>query len=252
MCSRSRPDDVERFAAICERERCPFAVVGEATAERTIRVVDGIRPGRASTDVPGEPIDMPLEVLLGKPPRMRRDVKRRNATPDCLRFRSARSGGGRAPGAPAADGGRQDVPHLDRGSHGDGPRRPRPVRRSLAGSGGRRGHHARGPRHALRRGDGDRGANAAGPARRGGLGPHGGRRSAHEPRLGPRAHPRERPALGQLDGARRPCGRGRRALRRGRGRGPRALPRARDRDPRRQGLHVDAHGLERGRAKRRA
>src|SRR5690606_37123421 len=68
--------DVERFAAICRRERCPFAVVGEATAERRLRVVDPLRPGRAAGDLPGEPIDMPLEVLLGKPPRMRRDVKR--------------------------------------------------------------------------------------------------------------------------------------------------------------------------------
>jgi len=69
--------DVERFAAICERERCPFAVVGEATAERTLSVDDRVRPGRRAGDVPGEPIDMPLEVLLGKPPRMRRDVKRK-------------------------------------------------------------------------------------------------------------------------------------------------------------------------------
>ncbi|MBY0400455.1 phosphoribosylformylglycinamidine synthase, partial [Myxococcota bacterium] len=69
--------DVARFAAICERERCPFAVVGEATSERTLRVVDGLRPGRTAGDVPGEPIDMSLDVLLGKPPRMRRDVKRR-------------------------------------------------------------------------------------------------------------------------------------------------------------------------------
>ena len=70
-------DDVERFASICERERCPFAVVGEATAERVLRVFDRIRPGRTGTDVPGEPIEMPLEMLLGKPPRMRRDVKRK-------------------------------------------------------------------------------------------------------------------------------------------------------------------------------
>jgi phosphoribosylformylglycinamidine synthase len=68
--------DVERFAAICERERCPFAVVGEATAERTLHVVDAVRPGRQPSDAPGEPIAMSLEVLLGKPPRMRRDVKR--------------------------------------------------------------------------------------------------------------------------------------------------------------------------------
>ena len=69
--------DVERFSAICERERCPFAVVGEATAERMLRVGDGIRPGRQRSDLPGEPIEMSLEFLLGKPPRMRRDVKRK-------------------------------------------------------------------------------------------------------------------------------------------------------------------------------
>ena len=73
--------DVETFAAICERERCPFAVVGEATAERTLRVVDAERPGRREGDHPDEPIEMPLDVLLGKPPRMHRDVKRRPRVP---------------------------------------------------------------------------------------------------------------------------------------------------------------------------
>jgi phosphoribosylformylglycinamidine synthase len=52
------------FAALCERERCPFAVVGEATEEKKLVLED---PHFNNT-----PIDLPLEVLLGKPPRMHR------------------------------------------------------------------------------------------------------------------------------------------------------------------------------------
>ena len=54
------------FRAMCERERCPYAVVGVTTAEKELILEDG--PG-------GErPIAMPMEVLLGKPPKMLRDV----------------------------------------------------------------------------------------------------------------------------------------------------------------------------------
>jgi phosphoribosylformylglycinamidine synthase len=60
--------DFERFKAICERERCPFAVVGEATAEPHLTVNDSHFGNKA--------VDMPLEVLLGKPPRMHRSVTR--------------------------------------------------------------------------------------------------------------------------------------------------------------------------------
>ena len=60
--------DFERFKAICERERCPFAVVGEATAEPHLTVTD--------SHFSNTPVDMPLEVLLGKPPRMHRSVSR--------------------------------------------------------------------------------------------------------------------------------------------------------------------------------
>lgn len=60
--------DLERFAAICERERCPFAVVGEATAEPQLTVTD--------SHFGNSPVDMPLEVLLGKAPRMHRSVSR--------------------------------------------------------------------------------------------------------------------------------------------------------------------------------
>ncbi|HSD61595.1 MAG TPA: phosphoribosylformylglycinamidine synthase, partial [Burkholderiales bacterium] len=57
-----------RFREICERERCPFAVVGEATADQRLTVDD---PMFGNT-----PVDMEMEVLLGKPPRMTRDVTR--------------------------------------------------------------------------------------------------------------------------------------------------------------------------------
>ncbi|WP_164963861.1 phosphoribosylformylglycinamidine synthase [Rubrivivax sp. JA1026] len=60
------PDKLEAFEAVCARERCPFAVVGVATAERELVVEDG------SEAV----IDMPMDVLLGKPPKMHRDVTR--------------------------------------------------------------------------------------------------------------------------------------------------------------------------------
>ncbi len=60
-------EDLPRFKAICERERCPFAVVGFATAERHLTVADSYFDNK--------PVDMDLSVLLGKPPKMTRDVK---------------------------------------------------------------------------------------------------------------------------------------------------------------------------------
>ncbi|WP_375737532.1 phosphoribosylformylglycinamidine synthase [Pseudomonas boanensis] len=60
--------DFERFKAICERERCPFAVVGEAIEEPHLTVAD--------SHFGNKPVDMPLNVLLGKPPRMHRSVSR--------------------------------------------------------------------------------------------------------------------------------------------------------------------------------
>ena len=65
--------DLDLFKSFCERERCPFAVVGQATAERQLQLSDSTQ----SLDLDSAlPIDMPMEVLLGKPPKMHRDVKR--------------------------------------------------------------------------------------------------------------------------------------------------------------------------------
>ncbi|MEW5885336.1 MAG: phosphoribosylformylglycinamidine synthase [Pseudomonadota bacterium] len=83
------PDALAQFQAFCERERCPFAVVGVATEERELVLTDGEgRPKLASAPSGGSaaaqqpsvgvghptPIQMPLNVLLGKPPKMRREV----------------------------------------------------------------------------------------------------------------------------------------------------------------------------------
>ncbi|WP_133648864.1 phosphoribosylformylglycinamidine synthase [Paraburkholderia flava] len=66
------PADLPAFEAMCERERCPFAVVGVATAERQLKLIDT----DVRNDAEHQPVDMPMEVLLGKAPRMHRDVKR--------------------------------------------------------------------------------------------------------------------------------------------------------------------------------
>ena len=61
------PGSIAQFAALCERERCPFAAVGEITADGRLVVSD--------PQLHGTPVDMPIEVLLGKAPRMTRDVR---------------------------------------------------------------------------------------------------------------------------------------------------------------------------------
>ncbi|MBN8411694.1 phosphoribosylformylglycinamidine synthase [Halomonas cupida] len=62
------PEDLETFDALCKRERCPYAVVGEATAEHHLAVVDGHFDTR--------PVDLPMSVLFGKPPKMQREFER--------------------------------------------------------------------------------------------------------------------------------------------------------------------------------
>ncbi len=63
------PAQLGRFATLCERERCPYAVVGEATAAAHLEVAD--------RNFGNAPVDLPLSVLFGKPPRMERSFKRR-------------------------------------------------------------------------------------------------------------------------------------------------------------------------------
>jgi phosphoribosylformylglycinamidine synthase len=60
------PESLPLFEYLCQRERCLFAAVGVATEERQLKVID---PAHDNA-----PVDMPMDVLLGKPPKMHRDV----------------------------------------------------------------------------------------------------------------------------------------------------------------------------------
>jgi phosphoribosylformylglycinamidine synthase len=70
------PQHLARFEAICARERCPFAVVGEATEEQLLHVRD--------SHFDNAPVDLPMSVLFGKPPRMHREITRRAVTQPAL------------------------------------------------------------------------------------------------------------------------------------------------------------------------
>jgi len=74
-------DKLDAFKALCERERCPFAVIGEATNDEHLLVTDS-HFEKATANAPAlaerisKPIDLDLSVVFGKPPRMLRSVKR--------------------------------------------------------------------------------------------------------------------------------------------------------------------------------
>ncbi len=64
---RSPPEHLPLFDELCRRERAPYAVIGEATAEQHLSLSD--------SHFNDQPIDLPLDVLLGKTPKMTRDVQ---------------------------------------------------------------------------------------------------------------------------------------------------------------------------------
>ena len=66
-------ESLEQFRAMALRERCPFAVVGEATAKPQLEVLD---------HADEHAVDMPMTVLLGKTPQMHRDVLRMTSPGD--------------------------------------------------------------------------------------------------------------------------------------------------------------------------
>jgi phosphoribosylformylglycinamidine synthase len=62
------PANLESFTKVCDRERCPFAVVGKVTDNQQLVVSDSLFKNK--------PIDLPMDVLFGKPPKMTREVSR--------------------------------------------------------------------------------------------------------------------------------------------------------------------------------
>ncbi len=65
------PAQMQRFKAICERERCPFAVVGVATEAKHLQLID------ADAGTEAKPVDLPMSVLFGKTPKLLRNLQRR-------------------------------------------------------------------------------------------------------------------------------------------------------------------------------
>ena len=63
-----KPQSLYQFAEFCEREHCLYAVIGEATSEEHLTLSDKW--------LGGKPIDLPMSVLFGKPPKMHRNVQR--------------------------------------------------------------------------------------------------------------------------------------------------------------------------------
>ena len=74
-------EQLAQFTQICERERAPFAVVGRATEEEHLTVTDSYF---ANDDPLKTPIDLPLNVLLGKTPKIIKDVQSAKAAGDSL------------------------------------------------------------------------------------------------------------------------------------------------------------------------
>lgn len=62
------PEDLDTFDALCKRERCPYAVVGEAMEAHHLEVRDG--------HFDSKPVDLPMSVLFGKAPKMQREFER--------------------------------------------------------------------------------------------------------------------------------------------------------------------------------
>ncbi len=233
------PERVELLRYLCERERCPFHVLGEVLDDQTLQLT-GPGDDRA--------VDMSMDVLFGKAPRMHRDG----------RTRASRARTGAA--APACDLGGLDLAEValsvlrlpavasksflitigDRTVGGltardqmVGPWQV-PVADCALGLLDYRGHAG----DALAIGERTPVAtiDAAGCI------PDGDRGGADQPAVGLPGNACRRQAVGQLDGQLRNTGERRRSLRGGQGRLG-VLHRARHQHPGRQGFAVDAHAL---------
>ena len=237
------PGSVAQFAALCERERCPFAVVGEATGDGRLLVADS----HAATAAAATPVDMPVDVLLGKPPRMTRAVRSASRAPATLS--TAGIGIGDSLGLLLRLPTIADKTFLvtigDRSVGGMICRDQMvgPWQVPVADVGVTASDYQGYTGEAMAMGERAPAAviDAAGfrPAR--------GRRGDHQPHGRRRAAPRGRPAVGELDGRLRRARRGRRPVcdraRRGRG----TVRRARRGHPGGQGFAVDEDRLARRR-----
>ena len=73
-----KPESLDLFAAFCEREHCLYAVIGEATAEEHLLLDDAL--------LDDKPVDIPMSILFGKPPKMHRHTEHIQPVTQALNF----------------------------------------------------------------------------------------------------------------------------------------------------------------------
>ncbi|MCK9605637.1 MAG: phosphoribosylformylglycinamidine synthase [Methylomonas sp.] len=92
-----KPESLPLFESFCQREHCLYAVIGEATEAEHLTLSDewlGDRsqhPASCDTNTSvcvGNPVDLPMSVLFGKPPKMHKDVRRLPKTLPDLQLQS--------------------------------------------------------------------------------------------------------------------------------------------------------------------
>ncbi|MDY1814861.1 AIR synthase-related protein [Klebsiella pneumoniae] len=140
------PEQLPLFDELCRRERAPYAVIGEATAEQHLSLSD--------SHFNDQPIDLPLDVLLGKTPKMTRDVQTLKAQGSALDRQpiTLADAVNRVLHLPTVA--EKNLPRHHRRPHRDRYGRPRPDGWPVADPGGQlRGDH-RQPRQLLWRSDG--------------------------------------------------------------------------------------------------
>ena len=120
-------DRLPAFEWMCRRERCPYSVIGEVAEDGNLVVG---RPDASPA------VDMPMDVLLGKPPRMHRDVKRVRVDLPPFETAGLSDRALRARRAAPSDGRQQELPDHDRRPHGRRHERARPDGGTVAGPGG--------------------------------------------------------------------------------------------------------------------
>ncbi|MEQ1544174.1 phosphoribosylformylglycinamidine synthase [Methyloglobulus sp.] len=79
-----KPEALELFTAFCEREHCLYAVIGKATEEEHLQLSDSL--------LGNKPVDLPMSVLFGKPPKMHRKVERITSPTVALDFSEVQLG----------------------------------------------------------------------------------------------------------------------------------------------------------------
>ena len=158
-CRRARSGATRRRSATCSRSRrASLPAFARDLRARALPVRGGRHRERATggsssrdAHFGNRPVDVPLDVILGKPPKMTRDVRARGAHAAAARPRAASTLARRRLSRAAVAGGRrQDVPRHDRRSHGRRPVLARSDGRPVAGAGRRRRGDADGLRRATR------------------------------------------------------------------------------------------------------